>query len=594
MNDNVSNEVIDKNFLIDDNSIQNEFVVGNQNLDKIENISEVSAEDALSNYLSKQSEEIEDSSSEVDSSKMVNRLVKALEKMPETIRESYVKRILGMEAKEIKALTRFIKAEAYQDMVLRMANCLSKNFAVAKLDGQDCVLEKSTSGFWDIRSSKLSLGYLAKYLMHEMSSVMPDWDEAYRYMVGTNPRIMENLADSALQIMAKNNKIVECSSKAVDEECDKFANYPEEPVIVLSDGYVKVYKNKLEYCKVGETGYKEIYSPVSLGITLEEFKSAMTSKEPENFNKTVKYMFNDNEEKIQIFTRFLSACLAPNINDKFQYFVNLVGASGIGKGVVSNAIIAVLGGQNSVCGVAADDFRGDGAKNNLAILRNALLNIAPESGSSQDLGEIVKKLTGNDLVTIKLLYVNAFSTRLTAKLLFVGNAPIKFKQSDLSAEDFSAIERRVVFLECEGKSVDSKNDDKYLLEKVLEEKPGILKVLVENLQALISENFKLKKPKNSGSEFIRIQRENSAITNFISDKISEKTGNFVSNATLMDAFVDYCKSQGLKKDRITTQSFNVKFAKEVPYAVKGISKDKTKRGFYNIDIDYFLKTPEVS
>jgi len=194
---------------------------------------------------------------------------------------------------------------------------------------------------------------------------------------------------------------------------------------------------------------------------------------PELFNQFIERVIPD-EDTRKYLLQFLGYMLSGSVAE--QCYVFFFGATGNnGKSTLTELISWILGEYAVTIETEALMLKKFGKSNEgeLAQLRGRRLAVAHEVSDSQRLDEeLIKRLTGGDIIRARQLYQDPLNFRPTAKLLMTGNNKPQLRSMD------SATWRRIRLIPFEV-TVPAEERDAKLYMKLRAEAPKILGQLIK-------------------------------------------------------------------------------------------------------------------
>ena len=194
---------------------------------------------------------------------------------------------------------------------------------------------------------------------------------------------------------------------------------------------------------------------------------------PELFNQFIERVIPD-EDTRKYLLQFLGYMLSGSVSE--QCYVFFFGATGNnGKSTLTELISWILGEYAVTIETEALMLKKFGKSNEgeLAQLRGRRLAVAHEVSDSQRLDEeLIKRLTGGDIIRARQLYQDPLNFRPTAKLLMTGNNKPQLRSMD------SATWRRIRLIPFEV-TVPAEERDAKLYMKLRAEAPKILGQLIK-------------------------------------------------------------------------------------------------------------------
>jgi len=340
-------------------------------------------------------------------------------------------------------------------------------------------------------------------------------------------------------------------------------------LIPLKNCYYNIKENKF---------YK--YTPVKIFFSKLNTDYNENIKEPTTFLRFLDDITQGNEKKKNLILDMMTYTLY-RTNPYEKMFV-LVGSGANGKSTLLKLLEDILGKEN-----VSSRTLHDLAENRFATadLEGKFANLVYEL-KSQDIKEFdkVKALVSGDTITAERKFAPSFTFKNYAKMIFATNViPTILDETD-------AVYRRIILIEFSAKFEKEKRDP-FMLEKLLKEKEGIVKLLIQRLPKIIQHGFEYE----NDIEKIR-DRYNLYATSwekFIDEYIE---GNAVSTCVfakdIYDAYVDFCnkndisikltREQFLKKlGKIQKEAGNMNYIKK-KVRTKEIDSDKYKSIEYMI------------
>ena len=344
---------------------------------------------------------------------------------------------------------------------------------------------------------------------------------------------------------------------------ENFPNYESE-----NGGNVLVFKNNALNPLTGEelafSPYH--YSRNAIGY---HFDSTAHCEEWETFIDQTFARDSDSEQKIALLQEFMGLSLTNVV--KFQQMLLMFGAGSNGKSVILKVLESLVG-EGNASHVALKDFS---SKFSLVKLTGKLVNIdADVDYEAMRHDGVFKKIISGDEIMVEEKHQNGFKFRPCAKLWMAANVLPRIKNGALGYY------RRIIILEFNN-VVKKEDQDKELINKLLEELPGILNWAVVGLKRLM-ENNAFTVPESSEAALKNYELENNHAKLFFYEKL---------------VLVDQTVSQGTKKS-IVFEEFtkflsenqfpkidSAKFGKEL----KALGVTDRKSGgnrFYGVDIKH--------
>ena len=174
----------------------------------------------------------------------------------------------------------------------------------------------------------------------------------------------------------------------------------------------------------------------------------------------------------ELFLLWFAYTLLPDCRLETSMF--WVGSGGNGKSIITAAVMAAIGEENSI-GLKMQTIC-DGDRKHMFRLENKLVCIATETDpkSIYENSNFKKITTGEPIETDKL-YEPGFQLKTSCKLGFICNKMVKFKEGS------NADSRRVRMLNFPNRFDDTEKRETLISAKLAQEKAGILKLLIDRL-----------------------------------------------------------------------------------------------------------------
>jgi putative DNA primase/helicase len=242
-----------------------------------------------------------------------------------------------------------------------------------------------------------------------------------------------------------------------------------------------------------------------------------------------------NAELVSFLQRITGYSLTGDTREQVLFLFYGTGANG--KTTFLETLRYVLG--DYAMGAEFNTFvasRGTSVRNDLARLAGARFVTAVESQFNRPLAEeVVKQITGGDMITARFLYSEHFEFRPQFKLFLATNHKPKIRGTDL------AIRRRIhlipftVTIPCE-------EQDKELPEKLRREAPGIPCWALEGLASWRRNG--LTPPAAIAEATKEYRSEQDVLQHFIEERCVLDPGAEVSASGLYEAYSKWCQAVG--------------------------------------------------
>ena len=243
------------------------------------------------------------------------------------------------------------------------------------------------------------------------------------------------------------------------------------------------------------------------------------------------------EEDIKTLQEYLGYCLIPSTRAQAMLFI--IGNGGEGKsrlGIVLKAIFGDAMIESALHRLETDRFARANLQNKLLMLDD---DLQLEAFSST--GTIKTLVTAETPVDVEQKGVQSYQAMLYARFIAFGNGSPKALYD--RSVGFS---RRMLILTT--KPLDkNRKTDRYIADRMLEEKEGIFLWMLEGLQRLMANHFHFTvsdKAKRNNSEFAS---DNCNIIDFLADEsvVYFGEGKQTSSVDLYKAYFDWCDMNAL-------------------------------------------------
>ena len=221
-----------------------------------------------------------------------------------------------------------------------------------------------------------------------------------------------------------------------------------------------------------------------------------------------------------------------DISEQSKFILYGTGANG--KSTFLNVIQRILG--DYALSTYADTFmkrtNNGTATNDIARLRGARFVTTTETEQGKRLSEhLIKQVTGNDPLTARFLYGEYFNFVPTFKIFMASNHKPVIRGTD------HGIWRRIKLIPFTTR-ISEECMDRYLDQKLFEERSGILNWLIEGVLRWQKEG--LKTPASVTCATDEYRGEMDVIGNFIKERCVQEPGKSIRARELFRAYQDWC------------------------------------------------------
>jgi putative DNA primase/helicase len=273
------------------------------------------------------------------------------------------------------------------------------------------------------------------------------------------------------------------------------------------------------------------------------------------WKKFLAAIFDNEQPLIDFVQQALGMSLAGNTQE--QKFFLCYGIGSNGKTTLLEVIRRILGTYAVAANIETFMVRkNEGIGNDLAELCGARFVTAAENKLGSRLNEAaIKKVTGGEPIRARFLYGNEFQYQPEFTLWVAVNHKPVIKDTTKS------IWRRVMFVPFEvvfeeHASDPAKKIDPDLLEKLLQERDGILAWLVEGCVQWVQQG-QLNPPQKVVKAISEYQKEMNTLEHFLEEQCVEDTGARVQAGILYKEYRKWCEDYGERADTLTAMGLKL-------------------------------------
>ncbi|MDA3956961.1 phage/plasmid primase, P4 family [Oceanispirochaeta sp.] len=250
------------------------------------------------------------------------------------------------------------------------------------------------------------------------------------------------------------------------------------------------------------------------------------------WKKFLKEIFDGNRELIRFVQKFLGCSLTGDMSS--QVLCILYGTGANGKSTFINVVNRILGDYATTTPTETlMQKKGEQATNDIARLKGSRFVTAMESDEHGRLAEsVIKRLTGNDMISARFLYGEYFQFIPTFKIVMATNHKPRIGGTD------HAIWRRIKLIPFLVTFPEEKQDKK-LSAKLERELPGILAWMVEGCLRWQKEGLGSVEAVNDATDEYRSQM--SDIQMFLSENCEMKAESMTQSSVLYREYRSWCE-----------------------------------------------------
>jgi len=286
------------------------------------------------------------------------------------------------------------------------------------------------------------------------------------------------------------------------------------------------------------------------------------------WKKFLKEIFDKNKDLINFIQRALGWALTGDNGSQAMFILYGNGANG--KSTFINTVMKLMG--DYATSTPTETFmqkKGDQASNDIARLKGTRFVSAMEAEYGGKLAEaVVKRLTGDDVISARFLYGEFFDFLPTFKIFMATNHKPKIGGTD------NAIWRRIKMIPFEVSFPENKQDRK-LSEKLENELPGILAWIVEGTLKWQKEGLGSAPAIVEATSVYR--QEMSAIETFLEEMCVKNPTTMVKSLFLYNAYKKWCEENHERV--LSMRGFGIRMGES------GKDKVRLSKGFHWLGIE---------
>jgi len=239
------------------------------------------------------------------------------------------------------------------------------------------------------------------------------------------------------------------------------------------------------------------------------------------FDAYLQTLANGDKEVQQLLLEFMGACISNVKGSRMKKALFLVGDGNTGKSQLKSLVERLLGRGNFI-GIDLKEIEARFGTGSLYGTR--LAGSSDMSFLSIDELKTFKKLTGGDSIFTEIKGQQGFESSYNGMLWFCMNRLPKF-----GGDDGKWVYDRIMVVKCSN-VIPLAKQDKKLLDKMYEERDGIVYKAVKALQTVIANGYCFSEPESVSAERERYQRENNTVISFYSECMCERTDGKITDS----------------------------------------------------------------
>ena len=357
-----------------------------------------------------------------------------------------------------------------------------------------------------------------------------------------------NAADADMQAMIRRYLPVGLAKSSMLKEVEKLLLCREENICTVNDldadtGYINFQNGLLNIETMElEEHNPEIHSTLQLSSNYDPEDHDMPV-----FRRFLTTLFTDEDghydsEREAVLQEYCGLVISNLPGRYLKKALMLYSPNGnTGKSQVLGLLSDIVG-INHTANISIQDM-GSGNRFSLGpIIGKRLVSVGDQSGSDVKDSSAFKMLTGGDLVRAEEKYQNPHMLLWNGAIIFAANNLPTFKD-DLGDHLFE----RFGIVPCY--NVIAKEDrDPEILQKILKEKPAVINWMLEGLQRLISNGFKLSSCAACEEVMDEYRRRQDTVFSFISENydITKRNKDRVEKQIFQDEYSAWCIEEDME------------------------------------------------
>ncbi len=253
------------------------------------------------------------------------------------------------------------------------------------------------------------------------------------------------------------------------------------------------------------------------------------------FDRFLSDLTSGNEEEAQLLLQYMGACFSNVPGWRMKQSLFLVGPGDTGKSQLKSLTEKILGRGNYISADLQDIERRFGTG---SIYGTRLIGSSDMSFMTVDELKTFKKFTGGDNLFAEFKGKQAFSHVFKGLSWFCANALPKF-----GGDDGSWVYDRFLIVRC-GNVIPKEKQDHTMLDKLYEEREGIIYKAMKALQTVIADGFRFSEPESVKLAREEYHADNSTPIRFYNECMCARKANDYkdrcSAQVIYDAYKAWC------------------------------------------------------
>lgn|GEM_PF-211478 len=238
------------------------------------------------------------------------------------------------------------------------------------------------------------------------------------------------------------------------------------------------------------------------------------------FDKYMKDLTNGNKEIAQLLLEFMGVCISNIKGSRLKKALFMVGAGDTGKSQLKSLTEKIVGKGNYTAIDLKELEARFGTSN---IYGKRLAGSADMSFVSIDELKIFKRATGGDSIFAEFKGIDGFEFVFHGLLWFCMNKLPKF-----GGDNGDWVYDRIMAVRCDN-VIPQDKQDKHLLDKLYQEREGIIKKVVLALKTVIDNNYNFSEPECVSLHRKEYQSSNSTVITFFEECMCERPNNKIED-----------------------------------------------------------------
>ena len=287
------------------------------------------------------------------------------------------------------------------------------------------------------------------------------------------------------------------------------------------------------------------------------------------FDEYLKTLTNGDPEIARLLLEFMGACLSNVKGHRMKKALFMVGEGNTGKSQIRSLVEKLLGKGN----YAGIDLRTIEARFGTGVIYGTrLAGTADMSFLTIDELKTFKKITGGDSIFAEFKGLQGFDYTYNGLLWFCMNQLPKF-----GGDDGTWVYDRIMIVHCPN-IIPKERQDKRLLDKMYEEREGIVYKALSALKEVIAHDYTFTEPVSTDKNREAYRHDNSSIISFFQECMEpcESRAKCATTGMVFKVYKAWCEDNNNRYYR-TAKEFREGIARYLNTTVKDLIKH-TKRG----------------